>query len=282
MTSEPVSRKQPVAISFQEFRDEEIVEFFANKNRSFQPGSPASGVLARSRIVGAPHFSRGRKPTAAFAASSAVLDEEFSTEENATLRAGTRESSEESDVLFEDGPSIRVAPCFDRDNPCKKAAKKTAEPAFGKSPRPIGSLLGAGRLAGLGKPSKAAGIVSDPLDGKIRKSRHQRFEKSPFSVPSVSKTFQSVDDIPDKKEPIVVDDPKIEPEESAAVYVEPCETLPEESATVVSDPIEPGLETSILSRLAETDERLRQLIESWPRLSARLKETIAALVEVSS
>lgn len=273
MTSEPVSRKRPVAISLQEFRDEEIVEFFANKNRSFRSGSPMSDEKPRSRLVGAPHFSRDRKPTAAFNASSGARADKFPAEENISGSTAGRESSEGNGILFEDGPVIRVSPGLGREKSCKK----TAEPAFGKTPRPIGSLFG-GRPTNPGKPPKAAGIVCDPLDGKIRKPRCQQFERHPLDVPPPSKTVRSATDIFDGNEPA---DDSLE-KESDAIHEESSVISTEENSTVVAEQIQSTVESSILSRLAETDEQLRQLIESWPRLSARLKETIAALVEVSS
>jgi hypothetical protein len=64
----PNDIKQPVAISFQDYRDEAIVDFFANESRSFQP-DVSSGRL---RLVGSSRLEM--RPTAAFRASISLVD----------------------------------------------------------------------------------------------------------------------------------------------------------------------------------------------------------------
>jgi hypothetical protein len=41
------------------------------------------------------------------------------------------------------------------------------------------------------------------------------------------------------------------------------------------------MEKQLLERIQQTDEQLDRLIETWPRLSSQLKETITTLLEVS-
>ncbi|MDR1477719.1 MAG: hypothetical protein LBJ00_02125 [Planctomycetaceae bacterium] len=60
--------KQPIAFSFQDYRDEAIVDFFANENRPFRP-DVSSGRL---RLVGSSRLEV--RPTVAFRASSSFTD----------------------------------------------------------------------------------------------------------------------------------------------------------------------------------------------------------------
>jgi hypothetical protein len=59
--------KQPVAISFRDYRDEAIADFFANESRSFQSDIPAGLSNGRLRLVGSSHSES--RPTAAFRTS---------------------------------------------------------------------------------------------------------------------------------------------------------------------------------------------------------------------
>ena len=67
-----VSPDAPTALSFREFRDEEIADFFANGQRTFRPPTGADGGFGRQRIVGSVHHPSERKPTAAFRAAYAA------------------------------------------------------------------------------------------------------------------------------------------------------------------------------------------------------------------
>jgi hypothetical protein len=51
----PKEVKQPVAISFLDYRDGEIVDFFANENRSFQPDIQSGSSGNRLNLVVSPH-----------------------------------------------------------------------------------------------------------------------------------------------------------------------------------------------------------------------------------
>lgn len=62
----PVLDDSP-SIPFKEFRDEEIVDFFANENRTFHPAMSSSDEqFGRCRLVGTPPILPQRKGTAAF------------------------------------------------------------------------------------------------------------------------------------------------------------------------------------------------------------------------
>ena len=63
------SSAAPTAFSFREFRDEEIVDFFANGQQTFRLPAAQAGGVGRQRIVGAAHQPSERKPTAAFRAA---------------------------------------------------------------------------------------------------------------------------------------------------------------------------------------------------------------------
>ncbi len=54
MSNEESLSTQPVSLSFQEFRDEQIVHFFANEHRTFRPDQVGVN-FGRCRLVGAPH-----------------------------------------------------------------------------------------------------------------------------------------------------------------------------------------------------------------------------------
>ncbi|MDR2346212.1 MAG: hypothetical protein LBE18_09115 [Planctomycetaceae bacterium] len=63
----PKDNNQPVAFSFQDYRDEAIIDFFANENRSFQPDISSSLSVSRLRLVGSSRLEQ--RPTAAFRSS---------------------------------------------------------------------------------------------------------------------------------------------------------------------------------------------------------------------
>ncbi len=58
MTSETHKPGTPVAISFTDYRNGEIADFFANENRAFQPdGGRVRVQSGQDRVVGRPHFN---------------------------------------------------------------------------------------------------------------------------------------------------------------------------------------------------------------------------------
>ncbi|MDR2643616.1 MAG: hypothetical protein LBC74_12570 [Planctomycetaceae bacterium] len=64
--------KQPIAFSFQDYRNEAIVDFFANENRSFQPDISGGLSNGRLRLVGLSRLES--QPTAAFRASISLTE----------------------------------------------------------------------------------------------------------------------------------------------------------------------------------------------------------------
>lgn len=287
MANDPTNR-QTIAISFKEFRDEEIVEFFANENRSFQPGHESGNSVSRSRIVGSPHFRSDRKPTAAFR-SSVRIDEPFVTD---------RFSEQEESVLVrlgdatEEESMIRVG----RGVESKNKRKKTIEPAFNKSTKPLGSLALFGRNASLRKELRAARIVNDPLEEawalkQERKAKESNIELHPFRPEPVESASQQTVSMEPVQEPEFLDlsDSSLLPEEPVdASETTIGETIeysqtddPRPEILPIPETEAGSVENSVLETLRHADVHLRQLVESWPKLPSRIRETISALIEIS-
>ena len=233
------SSSPPIAISFQEFRDGEIVDFFANESRTFRPDNVGNN-FGRSRLVGAPHLPGKQNGTAAFRASFQRNEES----EKSNIDHRTTILREETVATIPlpteilDAPSDVLAATI--HEPPKKKKDIRSEPSFAKPSRPLGSVMNGGAL----KPKQAAAVIDDPL-------------KKLGETVTKKKT-------PTHSRPILV------------VRREPVET----PSQPVSIEAVPPPEETLPARLRETDEKLGRLIETWPRLSDRLKETIAALIEV--
>lgn len=241
-----------VAISFTEFRDEEIVRFFANDGRSFHPDSASCSQngFQRTRLVGSPHFSEGQKPTAAFRSSlqqtgegadSPATPDRKSRPRSVAFREHSRKTVPVPSDLLENHPILYPGTSA---GSAKRSRSNSAELSFGKPTRPLGSVLMMDR--GRIRKTKAARVLDDPLAKKSR--------KLPFPAEWRETRPSS---------------PKADP--AAAPESSPESTLPPESAELAQ---------SVLERLNDMDGRLGRLVESWPRLSSRLQETIAALLEV--
>lgn len=280
MTHDPTLQEQTIAISFKEFRDEEIVGFFANENRSFCPDSVQDNNLFRSRIVGSPHFLKRmkqkekQKPSAVFQPSVQIHD---SGTENVfpdtKKHAGDQTKNSSVDSVEYSQPIIRVARLEERE---KQKRKKTPEPSFGKPTRPLGALLVLGNNGST--ENRAAKIVCDPLDKQSRKLdflQKKRFSTAP--------TFQTE----------IRDNTILTPGKSKEVFSSISSStsgngLEDADIQIAMTPDDvvafPGsskTENVLMDRIRETDEQLKNLIDSWPKLSDRLKETINALIEVS-
>lgn len=246
MSNDSSSNIPPIAFSFKEFRDEEIVEFFANENRSFHP-EIHSGGGSRSRVVGAPHFAKARKATAAFQSSLPFQECDAKAEERQTYPG--RETPASADRYENNPPVIRVSQFQD---PLKKKRKKSIEPSFGKPTRPLGTLVMMGRISVASREGRAARIVCDPLEKRSVK-------KNLFSAAKF-----------DRQPPLHTG--------MRDVAASPSESVPSSSPVKGRND---GMEESLNSRFRKMDEQLRLLVDSWPKLSPQLKETIAALVEVA-
>lgn len=240
----PIAR--PVAISFKDFRDEEIVDFFANESRTFHPETKLNG-MGRSRLVGAPHFPMERKGTAAFRASFRLNRVQQEKEKNSsrhyeshTESIGTIPITPDIFILAND-PEILTKTAKNRldenhsKNPNKNLNKnlnknpkrkkfKTVEPSFRKSSNPQASVL----ITEQASKNQAVKIVYNPLENETKKNVFR-----PINSP--------VSEIENAENP----------------------------------------EKRLFERIRATDEQLDRLIETWPRLSSQLKETITTLLEVS-
>lgn len=285
MAHDPTSQEQPIAISFNEFRNEEIVDFFASDNRPFCPDSDQNGRAFRSRLVGAPHFLRGtqqrekKQPSAAFQPLVQIHADETGKifpEPRGAVECNKTNPSSATDSAEKSQPIIRVARL---DEQTKQKRKKTAEPAFGKSTRPLGSLLVLGSN-GSTKTNRAAKIVCDPLDKQTRKSGF--FMSQRFSNPQAFR--------PEVRDNSILAPGK--PEQSCSRNGSVSDTSKKNKSEdntykgmspndIVAFPGSQKTEDSLIDRIQEADEQLKNLVDFWPKLSDRLKETINALIEVS-
>ncbi len=225
--NDPSLSTQPVSLSFQEFRDEEIVDFFANDNRTFRPDNVGEN-FGRSRLVGVPHFSKQHNPgrqkgTAAFRVSFQAPSPVTSDQTTATI-------SDSQKRKFDISTDV------------------SAVPSFSKAVRSLGSAVGGVRQAG-SRPGISASVNNDTTGKK-------RVEK-----PS-KKGIKTSEDPQDNDRPILM----------KLSFPGP-RRLPDEDGVA-------SHVARLLEQLQETDQQLSRLVETWPRLSPRLKETITALIEV--
>jgi hypothetical protein len=242
MTSDFSQTARPVAISFKDFRDEEIVDFFANESRMFHPETKPNS-LGRSRLVGAPHFPMERKGTAAFRVSFRLNKGQQEKEKNKisphglrTEPIGTIPMNPNIFILAND-PEVLTKTAKNRleenhskspnKNPKRKKIK-TVEPSFRKPSSPQASVLMTEQV----NKNQAVKLVYNPLENETKKNTF-----CPFNTfaPETEKSAENSDDT----------------------------------------------EKPLFERIRETDEQLDRLIETWPRLSLQLKETITTLLEVS-
>ncbi|MDR1963242.1 MAG: hypothetical protein LBQ50_05645 [Planctomycetaceae bacterium] len=239
MTSDLSQTTQSVAISFKDFRDEEIVDFFANESRKFRPETAPNG-FGRSRLVGAPHFPMERKRTAAFRVSFRSNNLQQKNCPPSVLRTesvGTIPIPPDI-FTFAANQDIQTATIKNRSadrhskNPKRKQIK-TIEPSFGKSTRSLASVLMAERPT----QKQTTRTVSNPLENGTKKS----------GLPSINIPINIPINLP-------INTPVRETEKT---------------------------EKQLFECLRETDEQLDRLIETWPRLSSQLKETITTLLEIS-
>ncbi len=152
-TLHDVPTDTPTAYSFREFRDEEIVDFFANGQRTFRPATVSESGFGSRLVVGASHSVSERKPTAAFRSALAA-------------KKGKAESSirREKSVLCKfQTPTIPLPPS-QVDNESSPA------PPFGKQSRPLGVVALGGRK-GPTNATRAARILCDPLAAFSAKSK---------------------------------------------------------------------------------------------------------------
>ncbi|MDR2441821.1 MAG: hypothetical protein LBE12_20890 [Planctomycetaceae bacterium] len=255
MTSDLSQTARPVAISFKDFRDEEIINFFANENRMFHPETKHKS-FGCSRLVGAPHFPIEHKGTAAFRVSfrsnGLQLQQEKCSSRNSILRAeplGTipvppdiftfaNQTNNTHAAITKKHSSKNHSP-----NP-KRKQLKTIEPAFEKSSHSLISVL----LPEQTDRKQAIKIVCDPLENRTKKNI-LRSANTPIK--------------------------KIEP-----VKEEPTKEIEHTEKTEPTEKIE-SITKQLFKHVQETDVQLDRLIETWPRLSSQLKETITTLLEVS-
>lgn len=191
MSQPPATQSDTIAISFAEYRDEEIVGFLANDHRPFVSIASSSDDVPRSRIIGNPHFSqrstqsqddpiRSTRPSAIFRAGFSKLCEQRSDEpldgrKVECFPENTSYGLPQSDTEANIGPNasgdprklvIRVARLGEQT---PRQRPKTPEPSFGKSTRSVGDLIGRSRSAFGDKNSRAAKVLCDPLkNGGLR------------------------------------------------------------------------------------------------------------------
>ena len=253
MTNDPSLSTQPISISFQEFRNEEIVDFFANENRTFRPDNVGEN-FGRNRLVGAPHFPARQKETAAFRVSFQKPEQQeksTQSERKGVLREKQRETVPLPTEFLEADPEILAATI---NEPPKRKKDITIEPSFSKPTRPLGSIVAGGNRLSNPRGNQAASVIEDPLE----KERPEK--KKPQK-----------DNRPKENRPILIKLAMTGPSRLSTAAAIP---------TSASDASDVSPEEKLLARLRETDQQLGRLIETWPRLSPRLKETITALIEV--
>ncbi|MDR2756547.1 MAG: hypothetical protein LBC20_12650 [Planctomycetaceae bacterium] len=255
MTSDLSQTARPVAISFKNFRDEEIANFFANENRMFHPETKQNS-FGRSRLVGAPHFPIERKGTAAFRVSfrSNGLQQEKCPSRNGILRADPVGTIPVPPDIFTfvnkiNNAQTTIAPKHSLRNHSptpKRKPVKSIEPLFEKSSRSLISVL----LPEQTDRKQAVKIGCASLENRTQKN-------VPRSAHSPIKEIEPI-----KKEPTKEFTPNIEPSET-----------PEFTPEFTTE--------HLFECVRETDVQLDRLIETWPKLSSQLKETITTLLEVS-
>lgn len=248
------AQEEQVALSFQEFRDEQIVEFFANESRSFQPDGANESEMVRSHIVGAPHFAKMRKPSVTFEPTFRInpsLDD---------LTGKKREKDSHSTGLF--GSKRKL------NEPEKQGS---IEQSFSHSSLPIASI-GLIRSDDPAKGDKrAARVISTPLDP----TQTQKMAKKPKCVELASALRIQTLSLSKQPQTVEPEDQAVQPEQASTEEQYTAENSIESVET--THPVE----ETVLERLHATDQQLERLIESWPGLPSDLKETIATLIEVS-
>lgn len=255
MTNDFSPSSRPVSISFQEYRDEEIVDFFANENRTFHPENAGSN-FGRARLVGAPSDKRRspqQKGTAAFHISFPGTEGEKNAIDMGTPR-------EETTIplpveLLEAAPDVLAATIHEAP---KKKKDFRSEPSLGKSTRPLASIL----RSRISVQKQAAAVIDDPLA--------RRDAERPKSIPTHNRPILIA-----RLEDAILPMPGLAKRMEAELAAEPEKGVEDATPEILSP------EERILDRLRETDQQLGRLIESWPRLPDRLKETIAALIDVA-
>jgi hypothetical protein len=174
MTSNLSQTARPVAISFKDFRDEEIVDFFANESRMFHPEIKPNS-FGRSRLVGAPHFPMERKGTAAFRVSFCTngLQQEKYPSRNGILRTDSVGTIPVPPDIFafanETNARTITAQKHSAGNYSKKPKRKpvkTIELSFAKTSRPLASTLMSARI----DRKQAVKIVGNPLENETKKT----------------------------------------------------------------------------------------------------------------
>ncbi len=243
----------PVSLSFQKFRDEEIIEFFANGNRTFQPDN-AGENFGRRRLVGAPHVAKQscsthlcqgkhNKAQATTYNKTATLPVSLQSSCQSplgrrVLRGILRDEPEKSvplpRELLEAAPKILAATITD---PAKRQTSVLPDSAFSKPATVLASVMGA---AAVGMTPAIRVEDDDHVDRKKTGKGTEHAENRPVLM---KLSFPG---------------PKQRPEEGGSAS--PAERL--------------------LAQLRSTDQQLGRLVEMWPRLSPGLKESISALIDV--
>lgn len=258
MTNDSRKSEAPVAISFLDYRDGEIVDFFANEHRTFRPetGEEAQKGFGHNRVVGRPHFSATEK-----AAGKADVNFRPSSEPSGqkSPKAGSRPPAVAAGILRSDESSgtiplpaeflddnLEVAAATLGGGERRKRRPGNREPSFGKQARSLGSLAG---LSNLPEEHKAGRVLIDPLAGKTVRPRMPEKQTEDFAELSIV----ALAEVPVREE--------------AAEVALPKETI--------------SLEDSLLARCRELDEQLGRLVQNWPRLPEQLRETISALIDVA-
>ncbi|MDR0705258.1 MAG: hypothetical protein LBF88_09745 [Planctomycetaceae bacterium] len=247
MTSNLSQTARPVAISFKDFRDEEIVDFFANESRMFHPETKPNS-LGRSRLVGAPHFPMERKGTAAFRVSFRLNKGQQEKEKEVSCYDASRYHGSRTEsigtipmtpdiFILTNDPEVLTKTAKNRfaenhsqspNKNLKRKKIKTVEPSFRKPSSPQASVFMTEQV----NKNQAVKIVYNPLENETKKNT---FYPINTSVPETEKSTEQSRDT----------------------------------------------EKQLLERIQQTDKQLDRLIETWPRLSSQLKETITTLLEVS-
>ncbi len=269
MTNDSRQTGSPVAISFTEYRDGEIADFFANESRTFHPdaGVGPQSEFGRKRVVGRPHFAASGKVDIDFRPSSESRCPRDDTgqgkpEQQAKTAQKKDRTPESKETVSQNGSNGTIPLPLDflesdhgivsatLGGESRRKRLQDREPEFGKQARSLGSLLPPSNAT---EEQKAGRVLLDPLAGRTVRC-----------------------DAPKKRTHSPDPQPEFPPVVSLAEW-------PTADEAVETDPRKEivSLEDSLYQRCREVDEQLGRLVESWTRLPEDIRETIAALIDVA-
>ncbi|MDR2169760.1 MAG: hypothetical protein LBP59_06435 [Planctomycetaceae bacterium] len=172
----PNDVKQPVAFSFQDYRDEAIIDFFANEHRSYQPDVSGGISGGRLRIVGSSCLES--RPTAAFRTSISLA--EASKTNSGAVKILNSKKQKSSSSTSTSSATLSPSSKLSSQTPKQPLQSKPA------SQLKTSSVIGAVSLicdSEVGLVASASGVVSERIEAALSKPVR--------SIASLSKTNKS-------------------------------------------------------------------------------------------